>query len=93
MSLGNPAGTCICKAEGELRPGATFDKAGSAKGAVNPVASHSNVNETICVSKSSGGTKSPLKAMVNSMTKLPTMYFPQFLSGFSKQQVSSLCLL
>lgn len=51
MSLGNPAGTCICKAEEELQPGATFDKAGSAKGAGHPVASHSDVNETICVSQ------------------------------------------
>ena len=51
MSLGNTAGTCICKEEEELQPGATFDKAKSAQGTVHHTASPSNVNETICVSQ------------------------------------------
>lgn len=51
MSLGNTAGTCICKEEEELQPGATFDKAKSTQGAVPRIASPSNVDETICVSQ------------------------------------------
>lgn len=51
MSLGNTAGTCIYKEEEELQPGATFDKAKSAQGAVPRVASPGNVNETIHVSQ------------------------------------------
>lgn len=51
MSPGNAAGTCICKEEEELQPGATFDKAKSTQRAVHRIACPSNVNETICVSQ------------------------------------------
>lgn len=51
MSLGNTAGTCICKEEEELQPGATFDKAKSAQGPAHRAARPGNVTETICVSQ------------------------------------------